>query len=89
MCCACVLRPGQDTLLFPRIMRAVGSSAVCVLFLILTARTVHLYELADQIRTPILRYACTLPAVALLSLDLLGVLLSLVQSVKVGQAGRD
>ncbi len=71
---------GRGEVLFPRIMRTVGNTGVCVLFMALTARATHLYELADQISGALRRYLVTLPVVGLLCANLVGVLLSLVQS---------
>lgn len=70
----------RQELLYPRIMRTVGNTGVCILFMILTARATHLYELADQISGAMKRYSVTLPVVGLLCANLLGVLFSLVQS---------
>lgn len=61
-------------------MRTVGNTGVCILFMILTARATHLYELADQISGAFKRYLVTIPVVGLLCANLVGVLLSLVQS---------
>lgn len=71
---------GRGEVLYPRIMRTVGNTGVCVLFMVLTARATHLYELADQISGTLRRYLVTLPVVGLLCANLVGVLLSLVQS---------
>ncbi len=70
----------RHEILYPRIMRTVGNTGVCILFMILTARATHLYELADQISGAIRRALVTLPVVGLLCANLAGVLLSLVQS---------
>ena len=70
----------SQELLYPRIMRTVGNTGVCILFMMLTARATHLYELADQISGAMKRYSVTLPVVGLLCANLLGVLFSLVQS---------
>lgn len=72
----------QDAMLFPRIMRAMGSGAVCVLFLVLTARSTHHYEMADQVTGWLPRLFATVPAAVVLLFNLLGVLLSLVHSFK-------
>lgn len=71
---------GGNEVLYPRIMRTVGNTGVCVLFMILTARATHLYELADQVSGALRRYLVTIPVVGLLCANLVGVLLSLVQS---------
>jgi hypothetical protein len=70
----------RHEILYPRIMRTVGNSGVCILFMILTARSTHLYELADQISGIFMRLLVTLPVVGLLCANLAGVLLSLMQS---------
>lgn len=70
----------RHEILYPRIMRTVGNSGVCILFMILTARCTHLYELADQISGIFKRLLVTLPVVGLLCANLAGVLLSLMQS---------
>lgn len=71
---------GRHEILYPRIMRTVGNTGVCILFMILTARATHLYELADQISGAFRRALIVLPVVGLLCANLVGVLLSLVQS---------
>jgi hypothetical protein len=69
----------KQEVVLPRLMRTMGNTGVCILFMILTARCTQTYELADQIRSPVVRYAVIAPVLVLLIGDLLGVLFSIVQ----------
>lgn len=64
----------------PKIMRTMGNTGVCILFIVMTTRALQLYEMADQLTGVGLRYVVVAPTMALVCGNVLGVLLSVAQS---------
>lgn len=61
----------------PKVMRSVGNTGVAVLFMVLTVRTTHLYELADQVPGVVQRYSLVTPVAALFLSNIVGLASSL------------
>lgn len=70
----------------PRVLRAVGGVGISILFMILTARVSHLYDLVDQMTNPVGRYILIVPIVFLLISDALGIVISLMGNLNQGRS---
>eukprot|EP00638_Chattonella_subsalsa_P003713 CAMPEP_0117757610 /NCGR_PEP_ID=MMETSP0947-20121206/14844_1 /TAXON_ID=44440 /ORGANISM="Chattonella subsalsa, Strain CCMP2191" /LENGTH=243 /DNA_ID=CAMNT_0005577557 /DNA_START=127 /DNA_END=855 /DNA_ORIENTATION=+ len=62
------------------LMRSVGNSAIAVLYMILMWRSMHNYELADQIPNKIVRYCSVIPTVFLFLFNILGMMLTFLKA---------